>query len=116
MKGSKIPVLDELKLNAMKDPEELLEVAISNKNPEVCKAAIDRLIKLDIIEERKAALVCSVVERTIHEPVARHALGYCSISTLPDNVKVRMIREAIGKIKFESVKKEMEEWLRKYSQ
>ena len=112
MKDQKVPLIDMLKLNAINDPYELVEVAISHKNPEVCKAAIDRLKKLDLIDERKAALICSVAKETPHESVCRHAFGFCSESKLPDEVKFRMLKGAISKIKFESIRKEMEQWLK----
>ena len=113
MKDPKVPIVDALKLNAINDPYELVEMAVSHKNPEVCKAAIDRLKKLDLLDERKAALICSVAKETNHESVCRHAFGFCSESKLPDEVKLHMLRGAIKGIRFESVRKEMEEWLRK---
>ena len=108
------PILERLMLNAIKDPGELAEFAASHENPEVCKEALDKLMKLDLLEERKAALICSVVKKTSHEPVARHALGYCAVSTLPDEVKAFMIKKALDEIKFESVRKEMEQWLKEH--
>ena len=108
------PILERLMLNAIKDPGELAEFAASHENPEVCKEALDKLMKMDLLEERKAALICSVVKKTSHEPVARHALGYCAVSTLPDNVKARMLRKALDEIKFESLKGEMKKWFKEH--
>jgi len=109
-----ISFIDKLKLNAIKNPEELVEIAISHKNPEVCKAAVDRLKQLDLVDERKAALICTVAKETPHESVCRHAFSFCSESKLPDEIKLRMLEGAINKIKFESVKKEMERWLKEH--
>ncbi|MEM3555171.1 MAG: hypothetical protein QXF56_00380 [Candidatus Micrarchaeia archaeon] len=106
--------MEKLKLNLINNPEELVEIAISHKNPEVCKAAIDRIKKLDLVDERKAALICTVAKETPHESVCRHAFGFCSESKLPDEVKLRMLKGAIEKIKFDSVKKEMERWLKEH--
>jgi hypothetical protein len=114
MKDPKLPIIDAVKLNAIKDPEELIEIATSHKNPEVCKAALDKLMKLNVMEERKAILICTVAKKTCHESVARHAFGYCSISTLPDAAKAHMIKKALNEIKFESIKKEMEKWLKEH--
>lgn len=100
-----IPFVDQFKLNAIKDPDELVKVAICSADPKVAKAAIDKLMKLDLIHERKALLVCSIVKRTKHEAVARHAFSYCSMLKLPDDFKQRIIKDSIEKIKFDSVKK-----------
>jgi len=111
---SGIPIIDQFKFNAIKDPEELVKIAVSHKNPDVCKAAIDKLIKMDLIEERKALLICSIAKETDKESVANHAFGYCSVSKLSDDTKARMIKKSIDKIKFESLRKEMEKWLEEY--
>jgi hypothetical protein len=71
-------------------------------------------MKMDLLEERKAALICSVVKKTSHEPVAKHALSYCAASTLPDEVKARMLRKALDEVKFESLKEEMKKWLKEH--
>jgi len=106
-----IPLIDKLKLNAMKDPEELVRLAIFHKNPEVAKMAIDKLMKLDLIHERKAVLACHTAQEANHETVAEHAFNYCLALELPDDTKQRMIRKSIGKIKFESLRKKMSKWL-----
>jgi len=106
-----VPLVDKFRINAMEEPEELVRLAIRTKNPEVAKMAIDKLMKLDLIDERKAVLVCSIAKDATHETVATHAFSYCSVLQLPDDVKQRMIKNSIDKIKFESVRKKMKKWL-----
>jgi len=111
MSDPKLPLTDQMKLNAIQEPQELVEVAVSHKNPEVCKAAIDKLIKMDIIEDRKAILVCSIVKNTDKESVAKHAFEYCSVSKISVDVKYHMIKKSIDKVRFESIRKQMQNWL-----
>ena len=106
-----VGLIDKMKLNAIKDPQELVEIAVSHNNPEVCKAAVDKLIQMDLIEDRKAILVCSVVKNTDKESVAKHAFEYCSVSKLPVDVKYHMIKTSIDKVRFESIRKQMQNWL-----
>jgi len=87
-----VPLIDKLKINAMEEPEELVRLTIRTKNPEVAKMAIDKLMKLDLIDERKAVLVCSIAKDATYETVATHAFSYCSVLQLPDDVKQDKIR------------------------
>jgi nitrogen regulatory protein PII-like uncharacterized protein len=114
MKDPSVTIVDGFKLNAIKDPYELIEIATSHKNPEFCKAALDKIIKMNVMEERKAILICTVAKKTCHKSVAKHAFGYCAISTLSDDSKARMIKKALNEMKFESIKKEMERWLKEH--
>jgi hypothetical protein len=114
MKGPKVPIVDALKLNAIKDPYELLEIASSHENEEVSRAALEKLLNLKgIMDERKIILICCVVSDTRYESVAKHAFNYCSAANIPDDVKAHILRCWLSKIRFESVKKEVKSWLRK---
>jgi hypothetical protein len=110
-KKCEVSLVDKLRLNAIEDPEELVKVATCHENPEVAKAAIDKLMKLDLVQERKAILACHITKAASQEAVACHAFSYCSSLELPDNTKQRMITKSIGRVKFKSLRKKMKKWL-----
>ena len=68
----------------------------------------------EVIEERKMILACSIIKDTRHESVARNAFDYCTESKLPDEIKARILKGEIGKIKFKPVKKQIEKWLKEH--
>lgn len=107
-----VPIIDKLRLRAVNDPDELVAVAVCHDNEEVSRSALEKLVKLKgLMEERKIILVCSIVKETKHESVAKHALEYCWGADFPDLVKVRMLKNMVGKVRFESVSRELEKFL-----
>jgi hypothetical protein len=115
MKDPKVPIVDALKLNAISDPYELLEIASSHENENVSRAALEKLLNLKgLIDDRKVILICCVVRDTKYESVAKHAFSYCSTANIPDEVKAHILKCWLIKIKFESVRKEMKSWLEKH--
>lgn len=114
MDTPEISIFEKIMLNAIEDPDELAEFAASHEKAEVCKAALEKLMKMDLVEERKAVLVCSVVKKTSHEPVAEYALNYCLTSNLPDKIKSRIIKKTLEGIKSGSLRDEMEKWLKEH--
>jgi len=113
MRDQKVPVVDAFKLNAISDPYELLEIASSHENENVSKAALEKLLNLKgLIDERKMILICSIIKDTKYESVAKYALGYCSTANIPDEMKAHILKCWLSKIKFESVRKEVKNWLK----
>jgi len=110
-----LPILEKFRLNAISDPYELLEVASSHENEKVSKAALEKLLNLKgMMDERKIILVCCVVKDTRYESVAKYAFKYCSAAHIPDEVKAHILKCWLSKIRFESVRKKMEKWLKEH--
>jgi len=115
MKDPKVSIIDVFKLNAINNPYELLEVVSSHENENVSRAALEKLLNLKgLIDDRKMILICCVVKDTKYESVARHAFSYCSKAKIPNEMKARIIKCWLNKIKFESVRKEAKSWLKKH--
>lgn len=106
-----VSLIDKFKLNAITDPEELVKVATCHENSEVAKAAIDKLMKLDLIHERRIILMCHIAKTAEKDDVASHAFKYCKAFELPYDTKRRMIKKSIDEVKSESVRKKMKKWL-----
>ena len=115
MKGQRVTIVDGFKLNAISDPYKLLEIASFHEKENVSRAALEKLLKLKgLIDDRKVLLVCCVVGDTKYESVAKHAFKYCSKANIPDEMKVHILKCWGTKIKFESVRKEIKNWLEKH--
>ncbi len=111
----KISVVDQFKLNAISDPYELLAVASSHENEKVSKAALEKLLNMKgLIDDRKMIMVCCMIKDTNYESIAKYAFRYCSKARIPGEVKARILKCWLNRIKFESVRKEVKSWLKKH--